>query len=37
MREYNELVCQEGIIHQRYKLWHDNLQRLTDRTNGARI
>jgi|SRR6267142_183651 len=37
MREYDELVRQEGIIRQRRKLWHDNLCRLTDRTNGARI
>ena len=37
MREYNKLVHQEGIICQHRELWHDNLQRLTDHTNGARI
>ena len=37
MHRYDELVCQEGIICQCCKLWHNNLRRLTDHTNGARI
>jgi len=37
MSEYNELVRQEGIIRQCHELWHDNLCRLTDHTNGACI
>src|SRR6267142_2101826 len=37
MHEYDELVHQEEIICQCHELWHDNLRRLTNCTNGARI